>query len=208
VVKRVFDVLASVALLALLSVPMCLVALVVFLEDGSPVLFCQTRPGMDERPFLMYKFRTMKDARDPDGRLLPDVQRLTKAGRFLRVYSLDELPQLVNVLKGEMSLVGPRPLLVRYLPFYTERERIRFAVRPGVTGLAQVMGRNNLAWCDRLALDVEYVERWSLMLDIRILWQTVWQVTAHKGVQVIPNLALPPLDTERAGSIALEEPTC
>jgi lipopolysaccharide/colanic/teichoic acid biosynthesis glycosyltransferase len=196
----VFDVIASVTLLLVLSVPMCLIALVVLLEDGSPVLFRQTRPGMNARPFLMYKFRTMKDARGPDGQLLPDVQRLTRTGRFLRTYSLDELPQLANVLKGEMSLVGPRPLRVSYLPFYTERERIRFAVRPGVTGLAQVMGRNNLPWCDRLALDSQYVEKWSLALDLRILWRTVGQVTAHKGVQVIPGLALQPLDVERAGA--------
>jgi lipopolysaccharide/colanic/teichoic acid biosynthesis glycosyltransferase len=198
-VKRVFDVIASVALLVLFSVPMCLTALVVLLEDGSPVLFRQTRPGMNARLFTMYKFRTMGDASGPDGRPLPDVQRLTRAGRVLRTYSLDELPQLVNVLKGQMSLVGPRPLRVSYLPFYTERERIRFAVRPGMTGLAQVMGRNNLPWCDRLALDTQYVEKWSLALDLRILWQTAGRVIAHKGVQVIPGLALQPLDMERAG---------
>lgn len=207
-IKRVFDVIASVALLVLFSVPMCLIALVVLLDDGSPVLFRQTRPGMNARLFTMYKFRTMGDASGPDGRPLPDVQRLTRAGRFLRTYSLDELPQLVNVLRGQMSLVGPRPLRVSYLPFYTERERIRFAVRPGMTGLAQVMGRNNLPWCDRLALDTQYVEKWSLALDLRILWQTAGRVIAHKGVQVIPGLALQPLDVERAGGIALEEPTC
>ncbi len=181
--KRLFDIAVSLTLLALASPALAMVAVVVQLRLGSPVLFRQLRPGLNERPFRVLKFRTMTDACDAEGRLLPDAQRLTKLGRFLRTWSLDELPQLFNVLRGDMSLVGPRPLMMRYLPRYTPRQRRRHAVKPGVTGLAQVCGRNDLDWPRRLALDVWYAEHASLWLDVSILWRTVLRVLDRHGVR-------------------------
>ena len=146
---------------------------------GSPVLFKQERPGKDEKIFTLCKFRTMTDARDEKGELLPDAVRLTKFGKFLRATSLDELPELFNIVKGDMSVIGPRPLLVSYLPYYTERERLRHSVRPGLTGLAQVSGRNFLDWDRRFQKDVEYVEHLTFGMDLKVLWMTVQTVLGH-----------------------------
>jgi lipopolysaccharide/colanic/teichoic acid biosynthesis glycosyltransferase len=183
-IKRVVDLLVAAVVLLLAAVPMLVLALLIRVTMGSPVLFRQQRPGKGKRLFTLRKFRSMNEARGPDGRLLPDGQRLTRLGRFLRKTSLDELPQLWNVLKGEMSLVGPRPLLLRYLPYYTERECLRFTVLPGITGWAQVHGRNHLGWDERLALDVWYVEHWSLALDVRIALSTLLAVFLQKGMMV------------------------
>jgi lipopolysaccharide/colanic/teichoic acid biosynthesis glycosyltransferase len=181
---------------------------------GAPALFRQTRPGLDERPFVLVKFRTMTDAKTPDGRLLPDAERLTPFGRFLRKTSADELPELWNVLKGNMSLVGPRPLLPEYLPWYTPRESSRHCVRPGMTGLAQVSGRNLLGWDERLECDAVYVEKLSLALDLWILWRTVTTVLAPSKVAVDTarsegNLARMRADmaTERANAAARKPPS-
>ena len=173
--------LAGAALVALAPV-LGGVAVLVRRRLGSPVLFRQTRPGLHGRPFEMVKFRTMTDARDAAGTLLPDAERLPPFGQWLRATSLDELPELWNVLRGEMSLVGPRPLLMRYLDRYTPEQARRHDVRPGITGLAQVSGRNALSWDAKFALDVQYVERVSLALDLRILWQTVAGVLRRDGI--------------------------
>ena len=180
--KRLFDlVLATLALLALM-IPFVILILIVKKELGSPVFFRQIRPGLHGKPFEMIKLRTMTDERDANGDFLPDSVRLTKFGRFLRSSSLDELPELWNVLKGEMSLVGPRPLLVRYLPLYTAHQARRHEVRPGITGWAQVNGRNSISWEDRLDLDVWYVNNRSMMLDLRIIWLTIKKVIAREGI--------------------------
>lgn len=149
---------------------------------GSPILFRQERPGKDEKIFTLCKFRTMTDKRDAQGKLLPDAQRLTKFGKMLRATSLDELPELFNIWKGDMSIIGPRPLLVSYLPWYTQEEKLRHTVRPGLTGLAQVSGRNFLDWDKRLAKDVEYVKKLSLAMDLKVLWKTVMVVFDHSEV--------------------------
>lgn len=182
--KRFFDIVLSLIALLLLWPVILLVAILVRLKLGSPVIFHQKRPGYQEKIFTLGKFRTMTDARDASGELLPDAVRLTKFGAFLRKTSLDELPELWNILKGDMSIVGPRPLLVEYLPYYTKRERLRHTIRPGLTGLAQVNGRNFIAWDDRLEKDVEYVEHISFWLDLKILWMTVKVVLARKDVAV------------------------
>ncbi len=196
-VKRCIDLAAALVLLILLSLPLALVALAVRLWMGPPVLFRQTRAGLRQQPFVLLKFRSMVNARDRDARPVPDTLRLTRLGRFLRRTSLDELPSLVNVIKGEMSLVGPRPLLVRYLPFMTQRERTRHNVRPGITGLAQVKGRNELSWDQRLEYDVAYVENWSLLLDLKILVWTLGAVLKGNGVVVDPTSQMRDLDVER-----------
>lgn len=180
--KRCFDVLVSLLALTVLMLPLALLALMVRWKLGSPVFFRQVRPGLHGRPFRMLKFRTMTDQRDSHGQLLPDAQRLTSFGRFLRSTSLDELPELWNVLRGNMSLVGPRPLLMEYLPLYTPEQARRHEVRPGITGWAQVNGRNALSWNERFRLDVWYVDNQSLMLDLRILWRTVHKVLARDGI--------------------------
>jgi lipopolysaccharide/colanic/teichoic acid biosynthesis glycosyltransferase len=181
-VKRVIDfVVASLALL-MLALPLLALAWMIRRKLGSPVLFRQVRPGLQGRPFTMVKFRTMTDERGPDGALLPDAQRLTPFGRFLRASSLDELPGLWNVLKGEMSLVGPRPLLMEYLPLYTPEQARRHEVRPGITGWAQINGRNAISWADKFALDVWYVDHRSLWLDVKILWRTVRKVLVRDGI--------------------------
>jgi sugar transferase EpsL len=180
--KRIFDLLLTVPGFLVLSPALLLLAILVRIRMGAPVLFTQQRPGMEGKPFAMYKFRTMNEASDRDGNLLPDAQRLTCLGRFLRAFSLDELPELVNVLRGEMSLVGPRPLLMRYLERYTAEQARRHEVLPGITGWAQVNGRNVLTWEDKFAHDVWYVENWSLWLDIRILVMTLWKVIRREGI--------------------------
>jgi lipopolysaccharide/colanic/teichoic acid biosynthesis glycosyltransferase len=203
--KRAFDLMiASVALLALLPVLLALAALV-HVRLGSPILFRQRRPGLGGKPFTLYKFRTMTEARDHLGARLADGHRLTRLGRFLRVTSLDELPELINVLRGEMSLVGPRPLLMAYLPYYTERERLRHAVRPGITGWAQVNGRNLTCWDDRLAMDVWYVENWSLGLDLRILGLTVLKVVTGEGVVAETGTVETTLSEERSAHTGVRQ---
>ena len=180
--KRVFDIAASTSALIVLSPVLAITAYKVKKELGSPVLFRQTRPGLHGRPFEMIKFRTMKDATDKEGNVLPDSERLTDFGKKLRASSLDELPELWNVLKGDMSLVGPRPLLMEYLPLYNAEQAKRHNVRPGVTGYAQVNGRNSLSWEDKFKLDTWYVEHQSLWLDMKILLKTVKKVIIKDGI--------------------------
>lgn len=181
VVKRLIDVIISGLSLIILSPVLLVLCILVRVKLGSPVLFTQERPGKDEKIFKLYKFRSMTDARDEKGELLPDEVRLTKFGKLLRSTSLDELPELFNILKGDMSLIGPRPLLVRYLPYYTEEERHRHDVRPGLTGLAQVNGRNALGWEDRFSYDLQYVNKLSLGMDIKVLGMTVGKVLKRSG---------------------------
>lgn len=195
--KRGLDLVIAVPACVLLLPVLAILAVLVRVRIGRPVLFRQERPGRDGLPFVLFKFRTMTDARDAAGRLLPDAQRLTPLGRFLRQASLDELPELFNVLRGDLSLVGPRPLLIRYLPWFTERENLRHAVRPGITGWAQIHGRNYLPWDERLALDVWYTENWSLLLDLRILALTVVKVLRREGVAADTSAVETDLDQER-----------
>ncbi len=180
--KRLFDLLVALSMLVALSPILLLLALLIRAKLGSPVIFRQVRPGKDGAPFTMYKFRTMTDARDAQGQLLPDKDRLPPFGRFLRASSMDELPELLNVLKGEMSLVGPRPLLMEYLPLYSAEQIRRHEVRPGITGWAQVNGRNAISWDEKFRLDVWYVDHQSLRLDARILWMTVMKVAGRSGI--------------------------
>lgn len=180
--KRFFDVVLSFSALVLLAPVIVIVAWQIRRKLGSPVLFRQIRPGLDGKPFEMVKFRTMRDAVDSHGNPLPDAERMTSFGNFLRSSSLDELPELWNVLKGDMSLVGPRPLLVEYLPLYNEEQARRHEVRPGVTGWAQINGRNAISWEDKFKLDVWYVDNRSLWLDIKILWLTIKKVLVRDGI--------------------------
>ena len=180
--KRLFDFTAAFVALLLLCLPLLALTLLVRRKLGRPAFFRQVRPGLHGKPFEMGKFRSMTDARGPDGALLPDADRLTPFGRFLRASSLDELPGLWNVLKGDMSLVGPRPLLVEYLPLYSPTQARRHEVRPGITGWAQVNGRNALGWEEKFALDVWYVDHRSLWLDLKILWLTVKKVLVRDGI--------------------------
>ena len=186
--KRILDILISLTFIVLFSWLYLILVILVRIKLGSPVLFCQERPGYNEKIFTLYKFRTMTDKRDEKGNLLPDSERLTKFGSMLRSTSLDELPEMFNILKGDMSLIGPRPLLVEYLPYYTEEERLRHSVRPGLTGLAQVSGRNYLAWDKRLARDVEYVNHISFIMDVRIIIKTIMVVFKKEDVSVDTNV--------------------
>lgn len=195
--KRVFDLLASTIGLVILAVPFALLAWQVRRKLGSPALFRQLRPGLHGKPFLMVKFRTMTDARDASGALLPDAQRLTPFGRFLRASSLDELPELWNVLRGEMSLVGPRPLLMEYLPLYSPEQARRHEVRPGITGWAQINGRNAISWADKFALDVWYVDHRSLWLDVCILWLTVRKVLVRDGISAAGEATMPRFEGDK-----------
>jgi len=180
--KRIFDLILTGLGLAIISPILLLLALAVRKAHGSPVLFTQIRPGYFGKPFKIYKLRTMTNRRDAQGNLLPDSERITRLGRFLRTSSLDELPELFNVLRGEMSLVGPRPLLMQYLTRYTPEQARRHAVLPGITGWAQVNGRNALTWEDKFRLDVWYVENWSFWLDLRILGMTFVKVIKREGI--------------------------
>lgn len=195
--KRLFDITASGAALVALSPVLAVTAYKVKKNLGSPVLFKQTRPGLNGEPFEMLKFRSMTDAIDSEGNLLPDSERLTDFGRFLRRSSLDELPELWNIFKGDMSIVGPRPLLMRYIPYYTQAEKKRHNVRPGLTGLAQVSGRNMLNWDDRLELDTYYAENQSLLLDAKIILKTILVVLNKKDIAEVPGDIFPPLDIYR-----------
>ncbi|WP_347068295.1 sugar transferase [Flavobacterium sp. WV_118_3] len=200
VLKPLFDFILAFSGLLLLS-PIFIIAMIALFiaNDGKPFFF-QVRPGKNERLFKIIKFKTMNDKRDENGNLLPDSERLTKVGSFVRKTSLDEIPQLLNVIKGDMSLIGPRPLLPKYLPFYTEKERRRHTVRPGITGLAQVNGRNTVAWDERLAFDVAYVENITFLNDVSIIMQSVKAVLLSKGVTVDPTSIMKNLDDERKGS--------
>lgn len=180
--KRAIDLIVAAVALVILSPILVIVGFAVRAKLGGPVLFRQVRAGYRGEPFAILKFRTMTDERDASGELLPDADRLPAFGRFLRSTSLDELPSLLNILRGDLTLVGPRPLLMRYLPRYSAEQNRRHEVRPGLTGLAQVSGRNALSWDDKLRLDVEYVDRRSLALDLRILWRTVGKVVLRKDI--------------------------
>ena len=187
-IKRAID--FTIALVALLVLGGLLIIIAIWLHfanKGAGAFFYQERPGKGEKIFKVIKFKSMTDERDADGNLLPDKDRITAVGKFVRKTSIDELPQLINVLKGDMSLVGPRPLLVKYLPYYTERERLRHTVTPGITGWAQVNGRNNLNWDDRLECDAYYAEHLSFLFDLKILWMTVMNVLKGADIQVAPS---------------------
>lgn len=180
--KRPLDFVLSLAAIVILSPILLLIALLVRIKLGSPVIFKQQRPGMNEKIFTLYKFRTMTDERDEKGELLPDEVRLTDFGKFLRATSLDELPELFNILKGDMSIVGPRPLLIEYLPLYNEHQRRRHEVRPGLTGWAQVNGRNAITWEEKFNYDVEYVDNLSFFLDVKIIFLTIMKVLKREGI--------------------------
>ena len=185
--KRLVDIVCSLAAIILLSWLYIIVAVLVRIKLGSPVIFCQRRPGKDEKIFKLYKFRTMTDERDEKGDLLPDEVRLTEFGKMLRASSLDELPELFNILKGDMSIIGPRPLLVSYLPWYTEEEKHRHDVRPGLSGLAQVNGRNFVDWDRRLQFDIEYVKKITFLGDVKIIFMTIASVLKKSDVAVVTD---------------------
>ncbi|GAB6269026.1 MAG: sugar transferase [Smithella sp.] len=196
--KRAFDLAVAIPAAIVLIPVFIIIAFLVRWRLGSPILFKQMRPGLWENPFTILKFRTMTDARDKDGKMLPDDKRLTRLGAFLRKTSIDELPELINVIKGEMSIVGPRPLFMEYLPYYTKREHLRHTVRPGITGLSQIRGRNYLPWDERLEMDVKYIEIISFPQDIKIIFETFFQVLKAKDVAVLPRTVSIPLSEYRA----------
>lgn len=196
-IKRPLDVICSLLAMIVFCWLYAIVAILVRVKLGSPVLFKQERPGKDEKIFKLYKFRTMTDERDENGELLPDEVRLTKFGKFLRKTSLDELPEAINILKGDMSIVGPRPLLVSYLPFYDENEKHRHDVRPGLTGWAQVHGRNFVNWDTRLAYDVEYVNKITFTRDVSVVFNTVLQAVKREDIAVNTNAVEPNFAAER-----------
>lgn len=181
-IKRPMDFILSLVTIILLSPIFLIIAVLVRIKLGSPVIFKQKRPGLNEKIFTLYKFRTMTDEKDENGNLLPDVVRLTKFGKILRSTSLDELPELFNILKGDMSIVGPRPLLVQYLPLYNDEQKKRHLVRPGLTGLAQVNGRNSISWEEKFDLDVSYVNNISFLLDCKIILRTIMKVLIREGI--------------------------
>jgi len=181
-IKRILDLLVSSFAMILLIIPILIIALIIKNKLGSPITFKQKRPGLNEKPFYVYKFRTMTDERDENGELFPDDIRLTKTGKIIRKLSLDELPQLFNVLKGDLSLVGPRPLLMEYLPLYTKEQARRHDVKPGITGWAQVNGRNAISWEEKFEYDVWYVDHQSFWLDLKILFLTVLKVFKSEGI--------------------------
>lgn len=196
--KRLFDFCIALMALLILFVPLLVVTIWLhFANKGAGAFFFQERPGKDEQIFKIIKFKTMTDERDTEGNLLPDKDRITPIGRVIRKLSIDELPQLINVLKGDMAFIGPRPLLPEYLPWYTEKEKLRHTVRPGMSGWAQVNGRNNLSWDEKLALDVYYVEHLTLWMDIKVILKTIVNVVQHKDVNVIPGMRLGKLDDVR-----------
>lgn len=198
--KRLFDFSAGLLILTLVSPLIFLISITNLVTIGRPVFFLQRRPGRDRKIFSIIKFRTMSNAKDEAGNLKSDGERLTRSGRILRVTSLDELPELINVVKGEMSLVGPRPLLIRYLPYFTQEEDVRHQVRPGITGWAQVNGRNVLSWDERLKMDIWYTRNISLWIDIKIIVLSFLRVLQRKGVHVDPTSMALDLDVERSKS--------
>lgn len=195
--KKVIDFIASLILIILLSPLLILVIIVLSITNQGKPFFFQQRPGKNGKIFTIIKLKTMNNKKDSNGNLLPDEKRLTKVGGFIRKTSLDEIPQLINVLKGDMSLIGPRPLVIRYLPFYTDKERLRHTVRPGITGLAQVNGRNTIKWDERLALDVDYVENLSFKQDLNIFYKTVLKVIVSENIINNPKSIMEDLDEER-----------
>lgn len=195
--KRLIDFLLAFSGLIILSPIFVIITIGLFIANRGKPFFVQIRPGKDEKLFKIIKFKTMNDDKDSHGELLPDAKRLTIIGRFVRKTSIDEIPQLINVLKGDMSLIGPRPLLVSYLPFYKEKERVRHSVRPGITGLAQVNGRNTVSWNNRLAFDVEYVKNISFKNDIFIVLNSIKVVLFSKGVSVDSTILMKDLNDER-----------
>lgn len=199
--KRLLDFICSFVAIIILCPLLFFVALLVRMKLGTPVIFKQERPGYKEKIFTLYKFRTMTNEKDSNGNLLPDEERLTKFGKFMRSTSLDELPELFNVLKGDMSIVGPRPLLVRYLPYYTEQERKRHSVRPGLTGLAQISGRNALSWKQRFELDIIYTKNITFFRDLEIILKTIKKVIKKENILVGKEHVLQDLDVERKGDI-------
>lgn len=197
-IKRFLDIICSLAALIVFGWLYIIVAILVRVKLGSPVLFKQDRPGKDEKIFKLYKFRTMTDQKDSEGNLLPDDDRLTKFGRTLRSTSLDELPEVFNILKGDLSIIGPRPLLVEYLPWYTEEERHRHDIRPGLSGWAQVNGRNTLTWEEKFAFDLEYVEKCSFLFDIKVICLTVVKVLKRSDILVGSGFKVGKLDVVRS----------
>lgn len=181
-IKRILDLILSLMALIVLMPLMIIIGILVRINLGSPIIFKQKRPGKNEKIFTLYKFRTMTDKRDIDGNLLPDEYRLTKFGKFLRNTSLDELPELINIIKGDMAIVGPRPLLVEYLPYYTEEEKHRHDVRPGLTGLAQVNGRNAISWEEKLKYDTEYIKKISFYSDLKIIFKTIKKTIKREDI--------------------------
>lgn len=196
-IKRTLDLILSLMALIVLMPLMIIIGILVRINLGSPIIFKQKRPGKNEKIFTLYKFRTMTDKRDIDGNLLPDEYRLTKFGKFLRSTSLDELPELINIIKGDMAIVGPRPLLVEYLPYYTEEEKHRHDVRPGLTGLAQVNGRNVLQWKERFSFDLQYVKNITFKNDMTIIFKTIGKVIKKEDILVGKQQILLDLDEER-----------
>ncbi|KAB2460684.1 sugar transferase [Bacillus sp. CH126_4D] len=188
--KRIFDVCISLLLLFVCLLPILIVAILVRMKLGAPVLFKQQRPGLHGKPFNVYKFRTMLDKKDSDGELLPDKNRLTTFGAILRKYSLDELPQLINVVRGDLSLVGPRPLLMEYLPLYSSKQAKRHNVKPGITGWAQINGRNLITWEEKFELDVWYVENHSFLLDLKIIVLTILKVFKTEGINHVGHVTM------------------
>lgn len=202
--KRIIDfTIVFIALLIIWPILLIITIWLHFANKGAGAFFTQERPGKDGKIFKVIKFKSMTDERDEKGNLLPDVQRLTKVGKFVRSTSIDELPQLINVLKGDMALIGPRPLLPEYLPYYTEREQLRHTVRPGITGWAQVNGRNNVTWDQKLEYDAYYVEHLSFAMDIKVLFATIKNVLERKDVVVVPSTKAGKLNVERADRIKL-----
>ena len=200
--KRVIDfTIVFVALLIIWPILLVIAIWLHFANKGAGAFFFQERPGKGEKIFRVIKFKSMTDERDIDGNLLPDSKRLTKIGAFIRKTSIDELPQLINVLKGDMALIGPRPLLPEYLPYYTEREQLRHTVRPGITGWAQVNGRNNVTWDQKLELDAYYVEHLTFMMDVKVLFTTIKNVVCGKDVVIVPGTKAGKLNVERANKV-------
>lgn len=204
-IKRPLDFFLALSALIVLCPVLLAVALLVRIKLGSPVIFRQERPGLNERIFTVYKFKTMVDKRDENGELLPDSLRLTPFGRVLRSTSLDELPELFNILCGDMAVIGPRPLLVRYLPYYTEGEKLRHRVRPGLSGLAQVSGRNNLKWDSRFALDVHYVRNISFHGDMKIIMMTLIKAFKREGITAKDEASMKALNVERDNQLTVKE---
>jgi lipopolysaccharide/colanic/teichoic acid biosynthesis glycosyltransferase len=193
-IKRIFDIVASIAGLAILAPLLIIISICILVVMGRPLIFTQRRPGYNEKPFLLYKFRTMTKKTDLKGQPLPDEQRLTSLGQFLRRTSIDEIPELINVLKGEMSIVGPRPLLMEYLPHYSQHQRLRHSIRPGITGHSQINGRNNVSWEEKFELDIWYVKNMSFFLDLTIIYNTISVVVKGKGVSAPGHVTMPRFD--------------
>ena len=200
-IKRLLDIILSLIAIIVLFPIFLVIGVLVLVFLGQPAIFRQKRPGKDENIFKLYKFRTMSNKKDKDGNLLPDKDRLTKFGNFLRKTSLDEIPEFLNILKGDMSLIGPRPLAIAYLPYYNEKEKHRHDIRPGLTGLAQVNGRNNLQWEDRFKYDVDYVNNVSLLLDIKIIFLTVLKVLKSSDIAVRGTGCVIDFDKYRGGQL-------